>query len=77
MLISYEKHFNVQLYKMIKIYYKSTFRLFRWQVIGKFLPFPLVLTVASFLGATFISVLVGIIPAINVSKLDPIKATYK
>ncbi|SHI48816.1 putative ABC transport system permease protein [Clostridium amylolyticum] len=51
------------------------------KVAGKFLPFPPVLTVASFLGATLTSVLVGIIfgiiPAINASKLDPIKAIYK
>lgn len=48
---------------------------------GVFLPFPPVLSVGSFVGATLTSVIVGvifgIIPAINASKLDPIKAIYK
>ena len=48
---------------------------------GAFLPFPPVLSVGSFIGATLTSVIVGvifgIIPAINASKLDPIKAIYK
>lgn len=48
---------------------------------GAFLPFPPVLSLGSFVGATLTSVIVGvvfgIIPAINASKLDPIKAIYK
>jgi putative ABC transport system permease protein len=50
------------------------------KIIGVFLPFPPVLTIGSFVVATFSSVLVGIvfgiIPAINASKMDPIKAIY-
>lgn len=51
------------------------------KIIGMFLPFPPVLTVSSFAGATITSVLVGIvfgiIPAVNASKMDPIKAIYR
>jgi putative ABC transport system permease protein len=50
------------------------------KIAGIFLPFPPVLTVGSFVGATLTSVLVGIIfgiiPAINASRMDPIKAIY-
>jgi len=51
------------------------------KIIGAFLPFPPVMTVGSVIGATITSVGVGIvfgiIPAINASKMDPIKAIYK
>lgn len=51
------------------------------KLIGVFLPFPPVMTVGSVIGATITSVGVGIvfgiIPAINASKMDPIKAIYK
>ncbi|SKA85117.1 putative ABC transport system permease protein [Clostridium sp. USBA 49] len=51
------------------------------KIVGIFLPFPPVLTVGSFLGSTLTSVLVGIIfgiiPAVNASKMDPIKAIYR
>lgn len=51
------------------------------KIAGAFMPFPPVLTIKSFVGATLTSVLVGIIfgiiPAYNASKLDPIKAIYK
>ncbi|ADL53141.1 ABC transporter permease [Clostridium cellulovorans] len=51
------------------------------KIAGAFLPFPPVMTVGSFLGATICSVTVGIIfgivPAIKASKLDPIKAIYQ
>ncbi|MCB2295588.1 ABC transporter permease [Clostridium algoriphilum] len=51
------------------------------KIIGVFLPFPPVMTVGSIVGATATSVLIGIIfgiiPAINASKMDPIKAIYK
>lgn len=51
------------------------------KIIGVFLPFPPVMTVGSVVGATITSVGVGIvfgiIPAINASKMDPIKAIYK
>jgi len=51
------------------------------KIIGVFLPFPPVLTVGNVIGATATSVLIGIIfgiiPAINASKMDPIKAIYK
>lgn len=51
------------------------------KIVGLLLPFPPILTVGSFLGATFTSVIVGIvfgmIPAINASRVDPIKAIYK
>ncbi|GLC30701.1 ABC transporter permease [Clostridium omnivorum] len=50
------------------------------KVASIFLPFRPVLTVNSFIGATLTSVLVGIIfgiiPAINASRMDPIKAIY-
>lgn len=51
------------------------------KIIGAFIPFPPVMTVGSIVGATATSVLIGIIfgiiPAINASKMDPIKAIYK
>lgn len=51
------------------------------KIIGSFLPFDPVLTLGTFLGATIISILegivFGIIPAYNACKLDPIKAIYK
>lgn len=51
------------------------------KVAGIYMPFPPVVTVKSFVGATLTSVIVGIvfgiIPAYNASKLDPIKAIYK
>lgn len=51
------------------------------KIAGAFMPFPPVVTVKSFVGATLTSVIVGIvfgiIPAYNASKLDPIKAIYK
>ncbi|MBW9152416.1 ABC transporter permease [Clostridium estertheticum] len=50
------------------------------KIIGIFMPFPPVMSVASVIGATAISVIIGIIfgiiPAINASKMDPIKAIY-
>ena len=51
------------------------------KIIGIFLPFAPVFTVGSVVGATITSVVVGIvfgiIPAINASKMDPIKAIYR
>jgi len=51
------------------------------KIIGIFLPFPPVMSAGSVVGATATSVLIGIvfgiIPAINASKMDPIKAIYK
>ena len=51
------------------------------KVAGIYMPFPPVVTVKSFVGATLTSVIVGIvfgiIPAYNAAKLDPIKAIYK
>jgi len=51
------------------------------KIIGMFLPFPPVMSVGSIIGATATSVVIGvifgIIPAINASKMDPIKAIYK
>ncbi len=51
------------------------------KIIGIFLPFPPVMSAGSIVGATATSVLIGIIfgiiPAINASKMDPIKAIYK
>ena len=50
------------------------------KLVSNFLPFPAVMTVGSFIGATLTSVIVGIIfgiiPAYKASKLDPIKAIY-
>ncbi len=50
------------------------------KIIGIFMPFPPVMSGASVIGATAISVIIGIIfgiiPAINASKMDPIKAIY-
>ncbi|MDP4177782.1 MAG: ABC transporter permease [Bacillota bacterium] len=50
------------------------------KIAGHFLPFPPVMTAGSFIGATITSVIVGIIfgiiPAVNASKMDPIKAIY-
>ncbi|MGH4051923.1 MAG: ABC transporter permease [Clostridium sp.] len=50
------------------------------KIIGIFMPFPPVMSLASVIGATAISVIIGIvfgiIPAINASKMDPIKAIY-
>ena len=50
------------------------------KLISNFMPFPAVLSVGSFIGATLTSVIVGIIfgiiPAYKASKLDPIKAIY-
>ncbi len=50
-------------------------------IVGLFLPFSPILTLTSILGASAVSVIVGIvfgiIPAYNASKLDPIKAIYK
>lgn len=50
------------------------------KLISNFLPFPAVMSVGSFIGATLTSVIVGIIfgiiPAYKASKLDPIKAIY-
>jgi putative ABC transport system permease protein len=50
------------------------------KIIGIFMPFPPVMSIASVIGATAISVIIGIvfgiIPAINASKMDPIKAIY-
>lgn len=50
------------------------------KIASNFLPFPTVLTVGTFLGATITSVIVGIIfgiiPAVNASRMDPIKAIY-
>ncbi|MDQ0148692.1 ABC transporter permease [Eubacterium multiforme] len=48
---------------------------------GAFLPFPPVLTLGTFIGATLISIIegvvFGVIPAYNACKLDPIKAIYR
>jgi len=50
------------------------------KIIGIFMPFPPVMSLSSVIGATAISVIIGIvfgiIPAINASKMDPIKAIY-
>lgn len=50
------------------------------KLVSNFLPFPAVMSVGSFIGATLTSVIVGIIfgiiPAYKASKLDPIKAIY-
>lgn len=50
------------------------------KLVSSFMPFPAVLSVGSFIGATLTSVIVGIIfgiiPAYKASKLDPIKAIY-
>ena len=50
------------------------------KIIGIFMPFPPVMSGESVIGATAISVIIGIIfgiiPAINASKMDPIKAIY-
>jgi putative ABC transport system permease protein len=51
------------------------------KIIGAFMPFPPIMSIGSIVGATATSVLIGIIfgiiPAINASKMDPIKAIYK
>lgn len=51
------------------------------KIIGAFIPFPPVMSIGSIIGATATSVIIGIIfgiiPAINASKMDPIKAIYK
>lgn len=51
------------------------------KILDIFLPFPSVMGLGSILGATATSVIIGvifgIIPAINASKMDPIKAIYK
>jgi len=51
------------------------------KIVGVFLPFSTVITPINFIGASVISVLVGlifgIVPAINASKMDPIKAIYQ
>jgi len=51
------------------------------KIVGAFLPFPTVITPINFIGASVISILVGlifgIVPAINASKMDPIKAIYQ
>lgn len=51
------------------------------KIIGAFIPFPPVMSIGSIVGATATSVIIGIIfgiiPAINASKMDPIKAIYK
>ena len=50
------------------------------KLVSNFLPFPAIMSVGSFIGATLTSVIVGIIfgiiPAYKASKLDPIKAIY-
>ncbi|MGL4338463.1 MAG: ABC transporter permease [Turicibacter sp.] len=50
------------------------------QMVGLFLPFPPLLSVSSFVGASITSITVGIvfgiIPARKAAKLDPIKAIY-
>ncbi|MEF9991619.1 MAG: ABC transporter permease [Romboutsia sp.] len=50
------------------------------QIAGLFMPFKPVLTIKSFIGASSVSIIVGIIfgiiPALKASKLDPIKAIY-
>ncbi|MBW9150262.1 ABC transporter permease [Clostridium sp. CM028] len=50
------------------------------KIIGIFMPFPPVMSGESVIGATAISVIIGIIfgiiPAINASKMDPIEAIY-
>ncbi|MBU3092013.1 ABC transporter permease [Clostridium sp. CF011] len=50
------------------------------KIIGVFMPFPPVMSGESVIGATAISVIIGIIfgiiPAINASKMDPIEAIY-
>ncbi|MGL5244179.1 MAG: ABC transporter permease [Sarcina sp.] len=51
------------------------------KVVGNFLPFKPILTMATFIGATLVSIIegliFGIIPAYNACKLDPIKAIYR
>lgn len=51
------------------------------KIAGAFLPFSPVLTLGTFIGATLVSIIegivFGIIPAYNACKLDPIKAIYK
>lgn len=51
------------------------------KIAGVFLPFTPVLSMGSFIGATLTSVVVGIVfgivPAINASKMEPIKAIYQ
>ncbi|EGT3616475.1 FtsX-like permease family protein [Clostridium perfringens] len=48
---------------------------------GAFLPFKPILTMSTFIGATLVSIIegivFGIIPAYNACKLDPIKAIYR
>lgn len=48
---------------------------------GAFLPFKPILTLSTFIGATLVSIIegivFGIIPAYNACKLDPIKAIYR
>ncbi|PWX26047.1 ABC transporter, partial [Clostridium perfringens] len=51
------------------------------KVAGAFLPFKPILTMSTFVGATLVSIIegvvFGIIPAYNACKLDPIKAIYR
>ncbi|MPQ42429.1 ABC transporter permease [Clostridium tarantellae] len=51
------------------------------KIVGHFLPFKPILTMATFIGATLVSIIegiiFGIIPAYNACKLDPIKAIYR
>ncbi|MEG0844537.1 MAG: ABC transporter permease [Romboutsia sp.] len=51
------------------------------KIAGAFLPFAPTLTMGTFIGATLVSVIegvvFGIIPAYNACKMDPIKAIYK